>query len=323
MNNVNEVPVEVEDIRDWANGYRESFEPPLPWTKFADESGVPAGTLQPFCKGTYQGVNQRVAVKLYKFRQTLASHRQHANAIPVDPGYFETQTSRRLQAQLELAHMGRITVAATGPGTGKTMTMRNYADCASRVTMVTMMPSCAKLYAMIQQVQRAFNMEVRHNNVAGASRAVMGHIGKDTRRLLIVDEAQHMGLDCFDELRTWHDLTGVGIAFLGNDTLIDRIESGRQSDAFARLNSRIADKHVAQTPTVEDVRIFCDAWGITEPAMRKFLQRIALTRSAGGLRECRQLIEAASILALADERGLELADLHDANASRATRWVKS
>lgn len=323
MNNVNEVPVVIEDERDWANGYRESFTPELSWQKFAMECGVAAGTLQPFCKGNYAGRNDLVAGKIFKFRQTIESRERQKNAIPVDPGYFETETSRRLHAQLEFAHLGRITVAATGPGTGKTKTMDNYAECASRVWRVTMMPSAAKLYAMIKQVQIALKMDVRHNDVSGASRAVMGHLEKRTNGLIVVDEAQHLGLEAFDELRTWHDLTGVGIAFLGNDTLLDRIESGRQSDAFARLNSRIGDKHIQQTPVIGDVSIFCDAWQIHDPAMRKFLQRIAMTRSAGGLRECRALIESAGILALADNRGLELADLQDANSTRATRWVKA
>jgi len=71
------------------------------------------------------------------------------------------------------------------------------------------------------------------------------------------------------------------------------------------------------------VRSFCDAWGIEQPDIRNYLEKIACTPDSGGLRECKQLIEAGSMLAAADGRGLSISDLRDVQMTRATRWIKA
>lgn len=320
MINITNLPIDVEDVRLWANGYREQHE--LSWSKFATESGIPSGTLQPFCKGNYQGDNERVARDLFRFRQTVESRTQRLSTVPSDPGYFETETSLRLRTLLQIAHMGNITVAATGPGTGKTMTIRDYAERAQPVWIATMKPSTRRLNAMILEVHKALGMEVKHSWMAGAS-AMVAQRFKGRSGLLVVDEAQHLETDALEELRSWHDETGVGICLAGNEELLSRIETGRNRDAFARLNRRIAQRHVQRMPLREDVIAFCDAWGLPDPAMRKYLEKIALTPGAGGLGECKQIVNAASMLAASEQRGLNLADLRDAQMTRATRWIEA
>tara|TARA_B100000749_G_scaffold209899_1_gene164845 strand:- start:1074 stop:2036 length:963 start_codon:yes stop_codon:yes gene_type:complete len=318
MNSVKDFPIDVEEIRLWANGFKE--ENRLSWSKLAEQCDIPSGTLQPFCKDNYAGDNDRIARDLFRFRQTIESKESHQQAIPVDPGYFETETSLRIRTLLQIAHMGRITVVATGPGTGKDMTAIDYKDRAGAVWLVTMMKSCAKITPMVQQVQRTLAMDVRYGNMASSSRAVMERI-RGRNGLLIINEAQHLVIDSFEEIRAWHDETGVGVCFMGNTDMLTRIESGRQSDEFARLNSRIAHRHLQPIPLREDVDTFCDAWGLRDPAIRQYLRKIALTQGSGGLRECRQLIEAGSMIARGEQRGLTISDLRDAQSQRATRWI--
>lgn len=320
MINPKDTPVDVEEVRLWAVGYREFHEPALSWAMFAKECGIPAGTLQPFCTGNYQGDNQRVAKELFRFRQAVESQRERQQAIPTDPGYFDTETSVRIQMLLQMAHLGRITVIATGPGTGKTVTVREYMERAQPVYYATMRPSCTKVLPMLEELHRAFGIESRHHTSASASRQVIDRV-KGRKALIIVDESNHLSIDSIEELRSLHDATGVGICLLGNEELLQRIETGRMRDRFARLNSRIAMRHVQRLPLKEDVHAFCDAWNIKAPDIRKYLEKIALTPDAGGLRECRQLIEAGSLLAADDDRGLTISDLRDAQLTRATRWI--
>ncbi len=320
MINATDAPVDAEEMRLWANGYRELHG--LSWAKFAAQCGTPAGTLQPFCKGTYQGDNERVARDVFKFMQSSESRAQHQQAIPVDPGYFETPTSGRIRTCLQIAHMGRITVVATGPGTGKTRTVRDYADRAQPVWIVTIKPSTARLNPMVLEVHKAFGIPVKYSWTHNASGIVCDRL-RGRQGLLVIDEANHLEVEAFEELRSWHDETGVGICLLGNEELLQRIETGRHRDRFARLNRRIAQRHVQRVPLKEDVEAFCDAWRLTDPGIRKYLERMALSPGAGGLGECQMLIEAGSMLASAEERGLTLADLRDAQATRATRWIEA
>lgn len=320
MINVTKIPVDVEEVRLWAVGYREMQEPPLSWASFSKESGIPAGTLQPFCADKYQGDNEAIARKLFQFMQAVESQRSRQATIPTDPGYFDTATAARFQTLLQIAHMGRITVIATGPGTGKTISFKEYAARAQPCWIATMKPSNFAPRSMVEEVHKAFGIEPRFQTTASASRVVIERV-KGRRGLLIIDEANHLGVEAIEEIRSWHDETGVGICLAGNEELLARIETGRQRDRLARLNSRIAARHVQRLPLREDVQVFCDAWGIDEPGMRKYLEKIALTPDAGGLRECKQLIEGGSMIAASEERGLTLADLRDAQMDRATRWI--
>lgn len=322
MINPSNQPVDVEEMRLWANGYRDMHTPPLPWEKFGRECEIPAGTLQPFCRGTYQGDNDKLAIKIFRFMQTVENRAHRQQSIPTDPGFFETETSVRIESLLTVAHMGRITIGATGPGTGKTVTAQEYAQKARPVWIATMRPSTNSLIAMMMEVQRALGMEPRFQRPAGLSQDIMDRV-RGKKGLLVVEEANFLEVESIEEIRSWHDLTGVGVCFLGNEELLQRIESGRHRDRFARLNRRIANRHVSRLPTPADVRAFCDAWGLVDPAIRTFLQKIALTPDAGGLGECKQLIEGAAMLASSEGRGVSIADLRDVQMDRATRWIKA
>jgi DNA transposition AAA+ family ATPase len=322
MINVKDLPVDVDEMRLWIVGYRELSEPPIPWSLLAKETEIPAGTLQPFCAGTYQGKNENVARKVFQFRQSIEQQTMRQSKLPTNPGYFDTKTSIRMMELLEIAHMGRITVCGTGPGTGKTMTVNEYADRAQPVWVATMKPSTTLLLPMIMEVHKALAIEPRRMHTADASRLVIQRI-KGRRGLLVIDEANWMSLESIEELRNWHDETGVGICLLGNEELPQSIKSGRKRDQLARLLSRIANMHEQRHPERDDVRSFCDAWGIEQPDIRNYLEKIACTPDSGGLRECKQLIEAGSMLAAADGRGLSISDLRDVQMTRATRWIKA
>lgn len=324
MINVKDLPVDVEEMRLWLNGYRELSDPPMPWSQLAKESGIAPGTITTFAAGTYGAKDggSNVARKVFQFRQTVESHSMRQSKLPANPGYFETRTSGKILYLLEVAHSGRITVIGTGPGTGKTMTIDEYAERAGPVWKATMKPSSNSLLSMIQAVLKALGVEQRRLSTADASAVVVQRV-TGRRGLLVIDEANWLSLEAIEELRFWHDTTGVGICMLGNEELVQSIKTGRKRDQLARLMSRLAHMHEQRTPEREDVVAFCDHWGIEQPDIRRYLENIALTPDSGGLRECKQLIEAASMLASADDRGLSISDLRDAQSERATRWIRA
>lgn len=324
MINVKDLPVDVEEMRLWLNGYRELSDPPMPWSQLAKESSIPLGTITTFAAGTYGAKDggSNVARKVFQFRQSVEAQSMRQAQLPQNPGYFDTRTSLRMMELLEIAHSGRITVIGTGPGTGKTMTINEYAERAGPVWKATMKPSAISLHAMIREVQKALGIEPRRLSTADASALVL-HRMTGRRGLLVIDEANWLSLEAIEELRNWHDETGVGICLLGNEELVQSIKTGRKRDQLARLLSRIANMHEQRIPLDEDVVAFCDAWGIEQPDIRRYLVNIATTPDSGGLRECKQLVEAGSMLAAADDRGLSITDLRDAQSERATRWIKA
>ncbi|MAY19218.1 MAG: hypothetical protein CL955_01180 [Erythrobacteraceae bacterium] len=322
MNNANSVPVDIEEMRFWALAFIEESNPPITQTEMAKRADIAVGTMNLFLNGKYTGRNDRVARKILQFKQQVEADRAADGALPVNPGYFETETSAELEQLLLLAHTGRITAAGTAPGTGKTITIEEYRQKVPHVYVATMAPSSKRLVQMIRQVLSALKYETSRILAAdGTTEVIKRLIGK--RALLVIDEANHLSIDALDEIRSWHDATGCGICLLGNKELIRELESGKNKTQLARLNSRIAWKFQRETPTEEDVRLFCDAWQISDPAMRKYLRDIATTRDSGGLRECRQIVEIASLFAARESRGLILDDLRDVQAQRASRWISA
>lgn len=320
MNNVNEAAIDPAEMREWLNAYK--AQTGMSWTQLARKAGIPHGTLSPFATNHYNGNLERVAAEVFKFKQMIDATAERADGVPTEPGFFSTPTAERLRTLLILAQMGRITLGATGPGTGKTMMMREYQSSVSNVWTATMSPTEKTLSGMMSKVARAIGLITK----GGWNRQVSEQIAEriiHRRGLLVIDEANHLDFDAIEQLRYWHDTTGVGICLLGNEELVQTIEHGPRRDAYARLNSRIAQRHIQQQPVPGDVVAFCDAWGIADPAMRDLLEKIALTPGAGGLRECRQIVEAGSMLALMDERPLSFGDLKEAQSTRATRVIRA
>jgi DNA transposition AAA+ family ATPase len=324
MINVKDIPVDVEEMRFWLNSYREMSDPPLPWSQLAKESGIPLGTISTFAAGTYGAKDGggNVARKVFQFRQMVEAQSMRQSKLPTNPGYFDTRTSLRMMDLLEIAHSGRITVVGTGPGTGKTMTIDEYAERAGSVWRATMKPSSNSLLSMIQGVLLSLGVEQRRLSTSDASAVVVTRI-TGRKGLLVIDEANWLSIEAIEELRYWHDETGVGVCLLGNEQLVQKIKTGPKRDQLARLLSRIANMHEQRTPLAEDVTAFCNAWGIEQPDIRRYLENIALTPDSGGLRECKQLIEAATMLAVGEDRGLSISDLRDAQSERATRWIRA
>lgn len=318
MINPDTIVVDTDEQRDWLNTHKAARG--FSWPMLGSLTGVPSGTLSSFGGGSYAGNNERIAQAVFRYRQTLEAQASRAVGLIRSPGYFETRSSRRIRGLLTVAHGGRMTLAATSPGTGKTITMEEYAASASNVHTVTMRKSVRTVNALSILVLRRMGVQLKGGWGPQLAEAIIDRL-KNRQALLVIDEANHMTLDQFEEVRGWHDESGCGVCFLGNEELMLRIESGHRSDAFARLHSRIASSLVQTKPHEDDVQAFCDAWEIADAQMRDLLRRIALTPAAGGLRECAHIVEQASMIAADEARPLSFADLREAKATRATRHI--
>lgn len=323
MNNAKDFPVDIAQEREWLASHKSTHD--LSYKRIASLTGIAQGTISTFLTDNYGGNPENIARKIFQYRQMVESQADREIAVPdFDPGYFETPTSRRLMSLMVWAQRGRMTLAATGPGTGKSRAIAEYEASASNVWVVTMDPSFKTLSALVMAVLGSMRVgNTRAHGVAQLSELVREHT-RGRRGVIIVDEANHCTWEQLEQLRAWHDApNGPGVFLAGNEELLMRIEGDPRRDKYARLNSRIAQRHMSIGPEAGDVETFCDAWNITDEGMRGYLHTIALTPGSGALRECKQLIEQASLLAAEDERPLMLSDLRDAQRGRSTRFIQA
>ena len=118
---------------------------------------------------------------------------------------------------------------------------------------------------------------------------------RDAAGLLVVDEAQHLGVRALDGLRGIHDAAGVGVALLGGDPLWTRMVGGRTGAAFAQLHSRVGRAVRLGRPSDGDVDAVLAAWSLRGKRMRAVARRIA--SRPGALRGLTKAIRYAHLMA--------------------------
>lgn len=318
MNDPTATIIDIEEQRAWLIDHKASTG--ASWSELARRTDIPQGTLSQFgsAKG-YTGDETKPAEGVYRFRQTLIAQAQIEIEAPEIPGYFETETSRQLGHMLRMAQRGRIVVAALGAGLGKTMSARQHAACFSNVFLATMSPSTAGVNNMQIEVLEALGERDAAGTPQKLSRRIRERV-KDTKNaLIIIDEAQHLSEKAFEEIRSWNDAVGVGIALFGNESVMQRLEGGNRRAAFAQIFSRVALRLVRSSPLAGDADALADAWGIHDSAVTVFLRKIVMT--PGGLRGGTMALELGSMIAASEGRSLEVEHLQDAWAQLSSRPV--
>jgi len=116
---------------------------------------------------------------------------------------------------------------------------------------------------------------------------------KNSRRLLIIDDAHFLSWEAYELVRKIHDCAGIGVVYAGQERLYEQMR-GKESKAylFDQIYSRIAIKRSRFTIRKKDARMIADAVcpGL-DKACIDFLYRRA--RGKGRLRVVENLLEMA------------------------------
>ncbi|MBD3728736.1 MAG: AAA family ATPase [Sphingomonadales bacterium] len=319
MNDPAAQPVDIEEQRQWLIDHKASSG--ASWGTLAKRLNIALGTLSQFgSQRGYAGNEQALADKIFRYRQTLAAQKSLRVEAPEIPGYFETETSAQLIHMLHWAQRGRIVTAAMGAGLGKSTTAKHFQACNSNVFMATMTPSTSGMFGMQRAVLRALGMMNCTGMTQVLSERVIKLVSDLDSPLLIVDEAQHLSERALEEMRSWHDQTGLGIALFGNESVQQRLE-GNRSAVYAQLFSRQSLKLVRSMPLTADIDALIDAWRVRDEAACNFVHQIA--KKPGALRGATFTIELASMLAMASHEELAVEHLQDAWAQLSARAVLS
>lgn len=313
MNDPTKVSIDNEEQRQWIIAHK--AETGMSWNDLYQKTGI-SSALALFAAGKYQGDNDRIAESIFRYRQLLIAQAEVEVEAPELPPFFATATSKRIVTMLTMAQRGRITLIAGGPGTSKTMTLRHYQASVSNVWIATMAPSTAGVNNMQIEVLEALGEPEAKGTPQALSRRIKQRV-RLSGGLLILDEAQHLTEKALEEIRSWHDATGIGICLVGNQDVLLRLEHGNRKAAFARLASRVAQRMIFNAATDADALALADAWDVQDVKCRAMI--VAIAAKPGSLRNCTMMLETAFMLAASENNTLKLAHLQDAWSMLSTR----
>ncbi|CAK0772362.1 hypothetical protein WCLP8_4870004 [uncultured Gammaproteobacteria bacterium] len=166
-----------------------------------------------------------------------------------------------------------------------------------------MSPDTKTPVTVLWEIGAALGLKTLGGGGAKMRRAICERI-LNTSGLLILDEAQHLGLEALETARRIHDSAEIGLAFAGDDKLWDRFGSSPQ------LSSRIGKRVSISGTDPKDVLALAEALGIEGKEERHFLGDIA--RIHGGLRSVAKTQRLASVIASGQGKPLAIEHLRGA-----------
>jgi DNA transposition AAA+ family ATPase len=256
------------------------------------ESGVAYGTLTGWLAGTYAGRNDRVAALVARWLAARAEWRNTAGAAAAAPGFLSTPSAVSFTQALQIAQALPDIVAIVGaPGVGKTMACRRYQEANPHVTLITANPSVSGANVVLAAIAEALRLTERNSTRLYRS---IGAKLNGAQALIVVDEAQHLKVPAYEQLRALHDEYGIGLAFVGNVAIHSVLSGGAGGSEHAQLSSRFGFRVVQRKAAPEDVEMILDAWEIDGAAERKFLATVAA--KPGALRVMNKVIRLAGLL---------------------------
>lgn len=314
-NNVATLPTaraEADDSRDLLTEVIEiQADSRLSQKAISKEIGISDTALSQWRNGIYpvkdlRKIESQIARWVDSYRERALS----ARSLPEAPAWVQTPSADRVLAALGYAQIaGDIAVVYGGAGLGKTTAIRQYQRTAPNVWHATMTPATATVVPALEEVADALGIKEITGGAARIQRAIVRRL-LGTQGLLVIDEAQHLGVAALDAMRALHDATNVGLALVGNEAVYARMTGGNRAAYLDRLYSRIGKRVRLTRSTQADVTAVIAAWNINAKECRQVLHEIA--SKPGGLRGLTKVLRLASMFAVGAQREVNCDDIRHA-----------
>ena len=219
----------------------------------AKAMGISSSALSQFLKGKYPGDIAALETKIAQFLHLSYDRETYPQA---EIGFVNTSVCRSINETARNCHIGgRIGIVTGDSGLGKTTAVRHYAEQNPDVVIVYGRPSITAK-SVIQEIARKVGVDP-----SGAIDDVFMRIVvrlKNSGRLLIVDEAEHLTARVLDLIRRLSDseFAGIGILLVGLPKLLFTLKNSQNDHKY--IYSRVGWNTRVNTLTDQDCSAFVD-----------------------------------------------------------------
>lgn len=220
----------------------------------AKELNVSESTVSLFLNGSYQGNNQELAKSIEQYL-SLGAARESLAKRPET--CLKVSNLVDIERRARAAHLYGNIVLLYGPaGCGKTTALQHYTRANNGVVYVEADVTINSPRCILKLILNALGEDAK-GSTADIMQCILAKL-TNTKRLLIIDEAQHLTEKSFDAVRAINDKAHIGIVYAGNPSILKRMY-GRQAEEFDQVYSRIVYKcKLSNGFSMEDIsNIYC------------------------------------------------------------------
>ncbi len=266
----------------------------LSQTQVSGLTGVGKARLSQWLNGVYAGNVAAIEADIARWIESRQVAADVIGQLPAAPAWVETPTARQVLSALSFAQMAEaVSVVYGGAGVGKTSAIAQYQRKAPNVWVVTATPAVSAPGSILTRIAQTLGIRT-----VGAVHVIEANIierVRETRGLLVIDEAQHLTNRALDAVRSIHDAAGIGVALVGNEIVYSQLTGGSRSVGFAQLFSRVAKRVRLSRAKDADVLALVDAWRIEDKEARQIC--LSIGKRPGALRGLSQTLRLAAMFA--------------------------
>ena len=258
-------------------------------TAAARQIGVSAATLSLWLSGNYGGNVERIDKKVERWlRYQADSARLDRSSARLD-AHCDFDITTEIVGTLANGHVQGDIVLVCGPsGAGKTWAATHYRDTHSATFMVQMTEAVRSISGMLRRIAVAIDAVPRDRSALAAEAAIVEAL-KGREALLIIDEAHHLSVPLIDELRALRDMSGCGLALIGDKKLQALVRTCPQ------VAGRVGASVTATAPRNDDVTLLAASVLGRQPSEGDIEQCCRAAALPGGLHTLRRMLSAAWI----------------------------
>lgn len=239
-------------------------------SSIAKAIGTSPATLSQFLSGTYATPH-----KLFSKVEAYLHINESRQVAPKRPDFVYTSISSSVMNIITYCHIQGVLGCVYGDaGVGKTQAIFEYERKHPEAVVITASPAFSTQKGVSELLAESLRIQ-EGRSIRKIFKDIVGKL-RDSGRVIIIDEAQHLTIKAIEHLRSISDESGVGMVFIGNEEVYTKM-LGRGEAAFAQLFSRMAIRENVLTTRVkkEDVQLLFPMLGDEE---QEFLLRIARSR---------------------------------------------
>lgn len=280
--------------------------------QIARELGISQAALSQFLNDNYPGNNEEIALKTERFLTMGNAKKALAKAPEISLAVRNTES---ILQKTFFAHSTNDILLVYGPaGCGKSTALKHYAATNNGVIYVEADVTTNSYRSILFMILDEMGESVR-GSTSYLMRYLIGKL-KNTGKLIIIDEAQHLTEKCFDALRALNDRAGISLVYAGNPSILKRME-GKRAEDYDQVYSRIGYYcELDNRYSLDDIGSIFEGFSLSNDVLKALYQ---ISQHKGGLRRMvKQYRLAANIAAISNDQ-LSLYHLEEAGKRIAIR----